>query len=103
MVIGHRDGRAVRHQTTSQYSGSGRHQARARESPRDQASDPSENRPEIRKASLSKDINKIEIDFARNQVKPQIDFVGSYSMNGLGGSPRVRTDPNCASITDPAT
>jgi outer membrane protein len=62
-----------------------------------------ENRPEIRQASLSKDINKIEIDFFRNQAKPQIDFVGSYSMNGLGGSPRVRTGPNCAFITDPAT
>src|SRR5262245_2911209 len=62
-----------------------------------------ENRPEIRQASLSKDINKIEIDFFRNQAKPQIDFVGSYSMNGLGGSPRVRTGPNCGSIIDPAT
>src|SRR5262245_31934585 len=62
-----------------------------------------ENRPEIRQASLSKDINKIEIDFFRNQAKPQIDFVGSYAMNGLRGSPRVRTGPNCAFITDPAT
>jgi len=62
-----------------------------------------ENRPEIRQNSLSRDINKIEIDFFRNQAKPQIDFVGSYSMNGLGGSPRVRTGPNCASITNPAT
>jgi outer membrane protein len=63
-----------------------------------------ENRPEIRQASLSKDINKIEIDFFRNQAKPQIDLIASYRTDGLGGTPQVITSSNCgASIPDPVT
>src|SRR5215813_13734479 len=65
-----------------------------------------ENRPEIRQSSLSKEINKIDIDFFRNQVKPQINLVGSYSTNGLGGTAPVISVPNCSSasrFTDPVT
>jgi outer membrane protein len=63
-----------------------------------------ENRPEIRQASLSKDINKIEVDFFRNQAKPQIDLVATYRTDGLGGTPQVLTRSNCAaSIPDPVT
>jgi outer membrane protein len=57
-----------------------------------------ENRPEIRQASLSKDINKIEIDFFRNQAKPQINLVGSYRTDGLGGSAPAVNTPNCPPI-----
>ena len=57
-----------------------------------------ENRPEIRQASLSKDINKIEIDFARNQAKPQINLIGSYRTDGLGGSAPAINTPNCPPI-----
>jgi HAE1 family hydrophobic/amphiphilic exporter-1 len=65
-----------------------------------------ENRPEIRQNSLSKDINKIDIDFFRNQVKPQINLVGTYLTNGLGGSAPVINSANCDSasrFTDPVT
>src|SRR5262249_13814591 len=63
-----------------------------------------ENRPEIRQQTLSKEINKIDIDFFRNQAKPQIDLIGSYSTNGLGGSPFVTRGLNCSfPVTDPAT
>jgi len=58
-----------------------------------------ENRPEIRQASLSKEINKIEIDFARNQAKPQINLIGSYRTDGLGGSAPAINTPNCPPIT----
>ena len=56
-----------------------------------------ENRPEIRQYTLSKEINKIGIDFYRNQAKPQIDLVANYSTNGLGGTPAIvnGTAPNC--------
>src|SRR5262245_18963480 len=57
-----------------------------------------ENRPEIRLASLSKEINKIEIDFARNQAKPQINLIGSYRTDGLGGSAPAINTPNCPPI-----
>src|SRR5262245_12875074 len=62
-----------------------------------------ENRPEIRQQSLNKEINKIGIDFFRNQAKPQIDLIAAYTTNGLGGTPLVSTGPNCQSpINDPA-
>jgi HAE1 family hydrophobic/amphiphilic exporter-1 len=65
-----------------------------------------ENRPEIRQASLSKDINKIEIDFARNQAKPQINLFATYRTDGLGGTAPVISSSNCSSasrFTDPLT
>ncbi|HEU0184403.1 MAG TPA: TolC family protein [Blastocatellia bacterium] len=62
-----------------------------------------ENRPEIQQMSVNKDINKINIDFFRNQAKPEINFIGFYSTSGLGGSPRVRTGPNCSPVLNPAT
>jgi outer membrane protein len=48
-----------------------------------------ENRPEIRQQSLSKEINNIDIDFLRNQVKPQIDLIAGYRTDGIGGTPFV--------------
>jgi outer membrane protein len=64
-----------------------------------------ENRPEIRQMDLSDEINKIDIDFARNQAKPQIDFIASYSTNGSAGTPVFQNIPaNCANpIPDPIT
>jgi HAE1 family hydrophobic/amphiphilic exporter-1 len=62
-----------------------------------------ENRPEIRQQNLSKEINKIDIDFSRNQAKPQIDLIASYRTDGLGGTPGVTsgTQPNCGNPTMP--
>lgn len=45
------------------------------------------NRPEMRQLNLQKEINKIDIEFFRNQAKPQVDFVFNYSAVGLGGTP----------------
>jgi len=44
------------------------------------------NRPEIAQLESSAAINKIEQDYFRNQTKPQIDLVGSYTSQGLAGS-----------------
>src|SRR5690606_21960119 len=48
-----------------------------------------ENRHELRRLKLAADINEIDIDFFRNQTKPQIDLNGTFSLNGLArsGSP----------------
>jgi outer membrane protein len=65
-----------------------------------------ENRPEIRQMDLNKEINQLNIDFARNQAKPMINFIASYGSFGLGGTSPLRTATNCAmtsTITDPAT
>ncbi len=54
-----------------------------------------ENRPEIRSQVLNKEINNINVDFFRNQAKPQIDLIASYRMDGLGGTPLSNIGPNC--------
>ena len=51
------------------------------------------NRPEMRQLTLQKEINKIDVDFFRDQAKPQIDFIANYSATGLGGTPARVTGP----------
>lgn len=45
-----------------------------------------ENRPELDLNQTQKDINSIDQRFFREQNKPQIDLVASYSSSGVGGS-----------------
>jgi len=56
-----------------------------------------DNRPEVKQFGFQQEINKINIDFFRNQAKPQIDLVASYGINGLGGTPLVSNFSTCAS------
>jgi HAE1 family hydrophobic/amphiphilic exporter-1 len=58
-----------------------------------------ENRPELKRFALQKEINQINIDFFRNQAKPQIDLVANYSMIGIGGS---RNSNNPLALVTPA-
>lgn len=44
------------------------------------------NRPEIELSDVQRDINQIDQRFLRDQTKPQIDFVASYTTSGIGGS-----------------
>lgn len=44
------------------------------------------NRPEIDQLEKSAEINQIDQRFYRNQTKPQIDLVGSYTAQGLAGT-----------------
>jgi HAE1 family hydrophobic/amphiphilic exporter-1 len=43
-------------------------------------------RPEIARLETSAEINRIDQRFFRNQAKPQIDLVGSYTAQGLAGT-----------------
>lgn len=45
------------------------------------------NRPEIEQWETSADINRIDQQYYRNQTKPQIDLVGTYTSAGLAGTP----------------
>jgi outer membrane protein len=45
-----------------------------------------ENRPEIELNNVQRDINSIDQRFYREQNKPQVDLVASYSSSGIGGS-----------------
>jgi len=44
------------------------------------------NRPEITQLETNAEINKIDERYYRNQTKPQIDLVGTYTSQGLAGS-----------------
>lgn len=48
------------------------------------------NRQELAQLRSNAEINRINERFFRDQTKPQIDLVGSYTANGLAGTPTVR-------------
>lgn len=50
------------------------------------------NRPELSRLRMQKDINNIDIQYFKNQTKPRIDFVSTFSLNGLAGTPRPGLD-----------
>jgi HAE1 family hydrophobic/amphiphilic exporter-1 len=51
-------------------------------------------RPEITQFEASAEVNKIDERYYRNQTKPQIDLVGSYTAQGLAGAETARAiDP----------
>ena len=55
-----------------------------------------ENRPELRRLRLQNDINAIDIQYFKNQTKPQVDLVGTGALTGLAGN-------NLATIVPPGT
>lgn len=42
-----------------------------------------ENRPELQRLKLESEVNNIDVDFYKNQTKPQIDLVNTFSLNGF--------------------
>ncbi len=49
------------------------------------------NRPEIEQLETSAEINRIDERYYRDQTKPQIDLVGSYTSSGLAGTPNLNS------------
>ncbi len=45
-----------------------------------------QNRPEIDISNVQRDINEIDLRFLRDQAKPQVDLIASYTSAGIGGS-----------------
>lgn len=45
------------------------------------------NRPELQRLRLQKDINGIDLQYFRNQTKPQVDIVSTIASTGLAGTP----------------
>lgn len=45
------------------------------------------NRPELRRLNLQKEINVVDLEFYKNQTKPQIDLTGTVATTGLAGTP----------------
>lgn len=61
-----------------------------------------DNRNELRRLKLQKEINTIDIDYFKNQTKPQIDFNSTFNLGGLaqGGSNAGFTRDLFTSATD---
>jgi outer membrane protein len=53
------------------------------------------NRPELARLTLQKDINTIDLQYYRNQTKPQIDLTGGLTTTGLAGTQAICTGTNC--------
>lgn len=51
-------------------------------------------RPELSSSDVAREINEIEQRFAREQTKPQVDLIASYSMVGLAGAQTSSTGTN---------
>lgn len=52
-----------------------------------------QNRPELEQYRLRGELNRIDVDFFRDQTRPQIDFFASYRTAGLSGSQRLEENP----------
>lgn len=52
-----------------------------------------DNRPELEINKIQKDVNTIDQRLFRDQKKPQIDFVASYTSSGIGGSQNPNFSP----------
>ncbi len=52
-----------------------------------------DNRPELELNKKQKDINAVERKFYRDQKRPQIDLIASYSSSGIGGSSNPNFNP----------
>jgi HAE1 family hydrophobic/amphiphilic exporter-1 len=62
--------------------------------------DAMEFRPELSRLRLEKEVNRIDLEFYRNQTKPQIDLVSTFSLDGLSLG-NVSTDAFQAPLFDP--
>lgn len=56
-----------------------------------------QNRPEMEQYRLRGELNRIDVEYFRNQTKPQIDLVAGYGTYGLSGKERTALNPLSAS------
>jgi HAE1 family hydrophobic/amphiphilic exporter-1 len=61
-------------------------------------------RPELRRLDLQKDINGLDVQYYKNQTKPQVDLSGVIATTGLAGTPCIPNpaDPNNRCSAPPA-
>jgi outer membrane protein len=64
--------------------------------------DAMEFRPELNRLKLQKEINKIDLDFFKNQTKPRVDLVSTFSLDGLSLG-NISTDSFRSPIIVPQT
>lgn len=65
--------------------------------------DAMDNRYELKRLKLERDINQIDIKYFKSQTKPQIDFNSTFQLNGFSRNPTTTTDTIVPLISgDPA-
>ena len=52
-----------------------------------------DNRPELRRLRLQNDINQIDLQYYKNQMRPQIDLQTTFASTGLAGSSNLGAPP----------
>ncbi|HEX8774016.1 MAG TPA: TolC family protein [Pyrinomonadaceae bacterium] len=57
-----------------------------------------DNRPELAQLKTTADINQVDVRFFREQTRPQVDLVGTYTTAGLAGT-LVQANPNTVTNT----
>ena len=57
-----------------------------------------DNRPELAQLKTTADINDVNVRYFRDQTKPQVDLVGTYTTAGLAGT-LVQANPNAVNNT----
>lgn len=55
------------------------------------------NRPELEQYRLRGELNGVDVEYLRDQTKPQVDLVASYGTTGLAGATRTEANPIIAS------
>jgi HAE1 family hydrophobic/amphiphilic exporter-1 len=58
----------------------------------DAVKDAVENRPELQRLKLAREINAINIDYFKNQTKPQVDLNTNFSLNGFSQGIKNNSD-----------
>jgi outer membrane protein len=59
-----------------------------------------EDRTDVVAARKSLEANDATLSFRRNQLLPQVDFVGNYGSSGTGGTQLIREEPPFGPVTD---
>ena len=62
--------------------------------------DAMEFRPELSRLKLEKEVNRIDLDYYKNQTKPQVDLVSTFSLDGLSLG-NVSTDSLLSPLINP--
>lgn len=55
-----------------------------------------QNRPELAQNQLLEEANKVEVEFYRDQARPQMDLIAAYVSTGLSGAPTNALNPFAA-------
>ncbi|HEX8891407.1 MAG TPA: TolC family protein [Pyrinomonadaceae bacterium] len=56
-----------------------------------------DNRPDLAQLRTNSDINQLNVRYLRDQTKPQVDLVGTYTTQGLAGALVTATSPTSSS------